>query len=163
MNYLYTIPKCGPCARSTLIPKAISQAYAPIQERFTECDSRQFVDVQLATEQKPIVFLQTELVNKGCRNRDTPCMGNTLKLHVAAVTDLWKQQVDIPINPHSKPRSANVQVILNAYTMNIYERNQESKADLGDNIHTLLSAIPSHVIQHQLHLPMCVSSQFCRS
>ncbi|KAK9357810.1 hypothetical protein V1504DRAFT_436385 [Lipomyces starkeyi] len=72
---------------------------------FTEwCDARQFVDGQLATESKLIAFLQTELIDKGCRNRKEPYTVNTLKLHVAAITDLWRQQVDFGINPHPKPR-----------------------------------------------------------
>ncbi|KAK9233688.1 hypothetical protein V1525DRAFT_392259, partial [Lipomyces kononenkoae] len=115
-----------------LRPKSTSLAYAPIQRRFTEwCDSRQFVDGQLATEQKLIVFLQTEVIDKGCRNRERPYMLNALKLHVAAVTDLWKQQVDLGINPHSKPRSANVQAMLNAYSMQTYKRNRDSYTDRG--------------------------------
>ncbi|KAK9326766.1 hypothetical protein V1520DRAFT_365995 [Lipomyces starkeyi] len=75
------------------------------------CDERQFVDGQLATEQKLIAFLQTELIDKGYRNRERPYMANTLKLHVAATMDFWKQQVDFGLNPHSNPRTTNVQAI----------------------------------------------------
>ncbi|KAK9234999.1 hypothetical protein V1525DRAFT_458921 [Lipomyces kononenkoae] len=82
----------------------------------------------VATEQKFIAFMQTELVVKGCRNGDRPYL-NTLKLHVAAVTDLWKQQVDLGINPHPKPRSANVQAILKGYSKQTYDRNRESHQD----------------------------------
>ncbi|KAK9364302.1 hypothetical protein V1509DRAFT_636776, partial [Lipomyces kononenkoae] len=46
-----------------LRPRGTSQAYDPIQSRFTEwCDERQFVDGQLVTESKLIAFLQTELI-----------------------------------------------------------------------------------------------------
>ncbi|KAK9233961.1 hypothetical protein V1525DRAFT_391927, partial [Lipomyces kononenkoae] len=33
--------------------------------------------------------------------------------NVVQITDLWKQQIDLGINPHPKPRSANVQAMLN--------------------------------------------------
>ncbi|KAK9239696.1 hypothetical protein V1525DRAFT_430591 [Lipomyces kononenkoae] len=78
---------------------------------------------------KLIAFMQTELIDKGCRNGDRPYMLNTLKLHVAAVTDLWKQQVDLGITPHPKPRSANVQAMLNGYSEQTYDRNRESYQD----------------------------------
>ncbi|KAK9333027.1 hypothetical protein V1520DRAFT_352429 [Lipomyces starkeyi] len=63
-----------------LRPKGTSQAYDPIQLRFTErCDERQFVDGQLATQPKLIAFLQTELID--CRSMWTPsqtCGGSRL-------------------------------------------------------------------------------------
>ncbi|KAK9357414.1 hypothetical protein V1504DRAFT_436765 [Lipomyces starkeyi] len=109
-----------------LRPKGTSQAYVPIQRRFTElCDERQFVDGQLAKESKLIAFLQTELVDKACRNRKDPYTVNTLKLHVAAITDLCWQQVDFGINPPAKPRTANIQAILNTYSTNTHERNRQ--------------------------------------
>ncbi|KAK9258920.1 hypothetical protein V1519DRAFT_463264, partial [Lipomyces tetrasporus] len=95
------------------------------------CDERQFVDGQLATESKLIAFLQTELIDKGCRNRNEPYTVNTLKLHVAAITDLWKQQVDFGINPHPRPRTDNVQAILNTYSINAHERKRQIYADRG--------------------------------
>ncbi|KAK9365391.1 hypothetical protein V1509DRAFT_667178 [Lipomyces kononenkoae] len=72
------------------------------------CDERQFVDGQLATESKLIAFLQTELIEKVSRNRQLPYSMSTLKLHVAAVTDLWKQQVDFGLNPHPTPSPKDV-------------------------------------------------------
>ncbi|KAK9238656.1 hypothetical protein V1525DRAFT_440111 [Lipomyces kononenkoae] len=104
-------------------PKGTSQAYDPIQRRFT------FVDGQLVTESKPIALLQTELIDKGCRNRKEPYTVNTLKLHVAALTDLWKQQVDFGVNPHPRPRTANVRAILNTYSTNAHERTRQNYAD----------------------------------
>ncbi|KAK9327643.1 hypothetical protein V1520DRAFT_328980 [Lipomyces starkeyi] len=89
-------------------PKGTSQAYAPIQQRFTIsewCDERRFVDGQLATEQKLIAFLQNELIGKGCCNREWPYIFNRLKLHVAAIADFWKQQVDFGVKEHPKPRT----------------------------------------------------------
>ncbi|KAK9326508.1 hypothetical protein V1520DRAFT_149876 [Lipomyces starkeyi] len=64
-------------------------------------------------------------------NRREPYTVNTLKLHVAAITDLWRQQVDFGINPHPKPRTANVQAILNTYSTNAHERNRQQYADRG--------------------------------
>ncbi|KAK9430914.1 hypothetical protein V1505DRAFT_91218 [Lipomyces doorenjongii] len=100
--------------------------------RFTEwCDEREFVDGQLATESKLIAFLHTELIERGCWNRKEHYTVNTLKLHMAAITDLWKQQVDFGINPHQRPRTTNVQAILSTYSMNAHERKRQKYADRG--------------------------------
>ncbi|KAK9327707.1 hypothetical protein V1520DRAFT_30296 [Lipomyces starkeyi] len=93
------------------------------------CDERQFVDGQLATESQLIAFLQTELIGKACRNRKDPYTVNTLKLHVAAITDLCRQQVDFGINSHPKPRTTNVRAILYTYSTNCHERNRQQYAD----------------------------------
>ncbi|KAK9357678.1 hypothetical protein V1504DRAFT_436529 [Lipomyces starkeyi] len=129
---LHNTPMQAVRQKYDLRPKEASQAYDPIQRRFTITMVRQFVDGQLATESRLIAFLQTELVDKGChRNRKEPYTVNTLKLHVAAITDLLRQQVDFGVNPHPKPRTANVQAILNTYSMNTYERNRDIYADHG--------------------------------
>ncbi|KAK9235755.1 hypothetical protein V1525DRAFT_421062 [Lipomyces kononenkoae] len=105
--FLHNTQMEGVRKKYALRPIGTSQAYESIQRRFT-----------------------TELIEKGSRNRQEPYSLSTLKFYVATITDLWKQQLDFGVNPHSSPRTANVLAILRTYSR-VRINEVESYADRG--------------------------------
>ncbi|ODQ74262.1 hypothetical protein LIPSTDRAFT_249433 [Lipomyces starkeyi NRRL Y-11557] len=148
--------------KDALRPKGTSQAYDPIQRRFTisehtigltaSLDANRF-SRNVATVcrwsgsyrvEAYCLPPETELVDKGCHgNRKEPYTDNTLKSHVAVITDLLRHQVDFGVKPHPKPRTANVQAILNTYSMNTYERREIERSML------IMAQVLFSMVQHR--------------
>ena len=104
----------------TNTPKATSKSYEPRQKQFKKwCHQKQFVDGELASEGKLLLFLQ-EVVAKMHSRKKLP-NGTAASLdwasfgqYVKAVVDLYQLQKQLSSNPHSHPRGDSVRSYLDS-------------------------------------------------
>ncbi|KAK4239207.1 hypothetical protein C8A03DRAFT_14388, partial [Achaetomium macrosporum] len=124
-------------------PKNTTSAYEPKQKEFRQfCQRKQYQDGETVTEEKLLLFLVEEVVDRPLRLRsrkaakDTPLSETRLswrsvRSYITAVTDLYRSQKALGMNSHPSPREDNAREYIKSLQRRDAERQKAHYADKG--------------------------------
>jgi hypothetical protein len=126
-------------------PVATHRAYAPKQAEFQAfCRARTFRDGDTVTEQKLLLFLTQDVVERPLRGwsrkvapgtpaEDTRLQWKSVRGYITAVTDLWQQQRVLGMNNHPSPRESLCREYIRSLQRKSAEKNRATYADKGQD------------------------------
>ncbi|KAK4206867.1 short-chain dehydrogenase, partial [Rhypophila decipiens] len=124
-------------------PKNTVSAYEPKQEEFRRfCRRKQYQDADTVTEDKLLLFLVEDVVNRPLRSksrkadRDVPLSETRLawrsvRTYVTAITDLYRSQRALGMNTHPSPREDNAREYIKSLQRRDTEHQKANYADKG--------------------------------
>ena len=124
-------------------PKNTSSVYEPKQEEFQRfCRRKQYQDGETVTEDKLLLFLVEEVVNRPLRSRSRKADGDvplsetrlawrSVRTYVTAITDLYRSQRALGMNTHPSPREDNAREYIKSLQRRDTERQKANYADKG--------------------------------
>lgn len=124
-------------------PKNTSSAYEPKQEEFRRfCQRKQYQDGETVTEDKLLLFLVEEVVDRPLRSRSRKADGDvplsatrlawrSVRTYVTAITDLYRSQRALGMNTHPSPREDNAREYIKSLQRRDAERQKTNYADKG--------------------------------
>jgi len=124
-------------------PKNTATAYEPKQEEFRRfCRRKQYQDGETVTEDKLLLFLVEDVVNRPLRSRSRKADGDiplsetrlawrSVRTYVTAITDLYRAQRALGMNTHPSPREDNAREYIKSLQRRDTERQKANYADKG--------------------------------
>jgi len=124
-------------------PKNTSSAYEPKQEEFRQfCRRKQYQDGETVTEDKLLLFLVEEVVDRPLRSRSrkadravplsqTRLSWRSVRTYVTAITDLYRSQRALGMNTHPSPREDSARDYIKSLQRRDAERQKANYADKG--------------------------------
>jgi hypothetical protein len=124
-------------------PKNTMSAYEPKQREFRRfCQRKQYQDGETVTEDKLLLFLVEEVVDRPLRLRSRKAAGDTplsetrlswrsVRSYITAVTDLYRSQKALGMNSHPSPREDTAREYIKSLQRRDAERQKALYADKG--------------------------------
>ncbi|KAM7192130.1 hypothetical protein V8F33_008555 [Rhypophila sp. PSN 637] len=126
-------------------PKNTVSAYEPKQEEFQRfCWRKQYQDADTVTEEKLLLFLVEDVVNRPLRSKSRKADGDvplsetrlawrSVRTYVTAITDLYRSQRALGMNTHPSPREDNAREYIKSLQRRDTERQKANYADKGQD------------------------------